>query len=60
MAETFTCDTCHRTFDKEWSDEEARAETVEIFGESNEDDACICDDCWREMMGLPPLPDPPQ
>ena len=52
----FTCAMCNETFTKARSDEEALAETAEIFGAEslNEPLDVVCDDCWRQMMGLPP------
>lgn len=53
MAETYTCDQCHGTFDEGWSDEEANAEALENFGVANAsrntDMARICDDCYKAM-----------
>lgn len=50
--ETFTCAACHGTFPKGWSDEEALAESVDVFGVAlpTEDQAVICDDCYKQMM----------
>lgn len=54
--ETFTCDRCHQTFDKGWSDAEAEAEAVEQFGEyAKLPRAVVCDDCYRKMNAeIPP------
>lgn len=47
--DTFTCDQCGGTFDKEWSDEEAHAEAVELWGEVPEDKAVVCGDCFQML-----------
>lgn len=48
---TYTCDECGETFTAEWSDEEARAEFRQTFGrEKTDDDAEVCDDCYKEIM----------
>ncbi len=58
MADTYTCDHCHQTFEKEWSDEDASAESLEQFGVDITTDpsmAIVCDDCYRMMIAeLPP------
>lgn len=48
----FKCAMCGGVFEKGWTDEEATAEAVSIFGEHREDDAIVCDDCWNEFMGI--------
>ena len=55
----FTCEGCGQTFEKEWSDSEAMAESREIFGDNwkQEDLAVICDDCFKGL-GLAPEPKP--
>jgi hypothetical protein len=51
MTEQFTCAVCQGTFDKGWSDEEARQERTEIFGEwKDEDCVVVCDDCYVKPM----------
>ena len=48
---TFTCDNCHQTFDKERTDEEALAESQKIFGVvPEEEQTTVCDECYNEMM----------
>ena len=48
--DTFTCDVCHGTFTKAWSDAEAAAEHTEVFGTPPEpDDPTLCDDCYRDF-----------
>jgi hypothetical protein len=55
---TFTCSLCAETYEKARSDDEAMEESQEIFGEYGAEDlAAVCDPCWREMMGLPPVED---
>lgn len=50
---TFECALCHRTFETEWSDADAQAEYERAFGRTptDEDDAVVCDDCYRGVMG---------
>ncbi len=56
MPDTYQCAACDGVFDKCWSDDEAAAERDENFpGLEPEDQAVVCDDCYRKMMGLPPL-----
>ncbi len=56
MPDTYQCDACGGVFDKAWSDEEAGAERDKNFpGLEPEDQAVVCDDCYRKMMGLPTL-----
>ena len=52
VPETFVCAACHGTFPKGWSDEEALAESVDVFGVAlpAEDQAVVCDDCYKQMM----------
>jgi len=53
MADEYTCAMCGGTFEKAWSDDEARAEFAEEFPEASGDDAeVVCDDCYRQMMGF--------
>jgi hypothetical protein len=56
MSETYTCAACGETYEKEWSDEEARDEAEAIWGaEELEDVVVICDDCFkRGMAKVPP------
>lgn len=50
----YRCDCCGGIFDKGWSDEEARAEAEQQFGEAlhaeGEPPALVCDDCYNEIM----------
>jgi hypothetical protein len=51
----YFCEQCRMTFPKGWSDEEQAAEAAENFpGLPPEHAAVVCDDCYREIMGLPP------
>ncbi len=57
MAETYTCAACGGTFDKEWSDEEAFAESRETFGVDITHDptmAVLCDDCYQALATAMP------
>lgn len=48
---TFTCAACGGTFPKARSDEEAKAESEENFGEIPEEEvSVICGDCYEIMM----------
>lgn len=47
---TFTCEGCGGVFVRSWSNEEAAAETVEVFGaEALDDVAIVCEACWQAM-----------
>jgi hypothetical protein len=45
----FSCEMCGGTFPKAWSDEEAEAEYVRLFGgdPKKDDVAVICEVCFR-------------
>jgi hypothetical protein len=46
----YTCECCGGTFEKGWSDEEMRLESVEKFPElKDEDAAVVCDDCYKKI-----------
>lgn len=48
---TFTCAKCAGIFEATRSDEEALAESHQIFGEmAREDLAIVCESCWRELF----------
>jgi len=49
---TFTCEGCGGTFESEWSEDEARAEQVEVFGFTLPKQECclLCDDCYAAFM----------
>lgn len=58
MADTFTCANCGGAFEKDWTDEEAVAESVLVFGDLEPDDqAIVCDDCYVMMTELLPPAD---
>jgi hypothetical protein len=49
----FTCDHCHETFDKAWTDEEARAEADHLWRDEQAKGmgmATICEDCFVAFM----------
>ena len=50
MADTYTCSSCGRTFEKEWSDEQAMQEYEEMWGNYSGETAVVCDDCWHYIM----------
>lgn len=51
IADKFTCAECGGTFEKKWSDEEARAERKKLFPHlTDEDAAVICDDCFEKIV----------
>lgn len=45
--EQFSCAQCGGTFDKGWSDEEAEAEAMGLWGEISS--VVVCDDCFQQM-----------
>lgn len=46
--EMYRCAACGHEFEKEWSDEEAMAESKLLWGDLPEKDLCvICDDCFE-------------
>jgi DNA-directed RNA polymerase subunit RPC12/RpoP len=48
----YDCAMCRKHFLPAWTDEEGRAEQRENFPECpiSEDDAVVCDDCYRKIM----------
>ena len=51
-ADTFDCVACAQTFQKDWTDDEALAESVEVFGEIPVKDRCVvCDNCYKALRG---------
>ena len=56
MTDTYTCEMCGGAFTDGWSDTEANAEALAIWGVANaserDDMAVICDDCWH-IIGPP-------
>jgi len=56
MSDTYTCAACDGVFSFDWTEEEALAEKEKNWGDMPiEDMAIVCDDCYREMMGLAPV-----
>jgi hypothetical protein len=55
MSGTYTCDSCRKTFESEWTDEEAAAEAEDLFPGmdiTNRAEArVVCDDCFQHIMG---------
>ena len=50
-AETYACAACGETFEKAWTDDEAKAEAKELWGDIPEDQmVIICDDCHKRGM----------
>lgn len=47
----FRCARCLQVFVKGWSDEEAAAESLEVFGPTapEEEEALLCDPCFKEF-----------
>jgi hypothetical protein len=57
MAEKYTCAACGGTFSKGWSEEEALAESRDVFGVDPAQDptmAVVCDDCYKAMTAVIP------
>lgn len=58
--DTYVCENCGGTFESDWGEDEALAETSQLFGflPVEDDRAVICDDCfkqfrvWAEKQGL--------
>ena len=52
VGESFTCARCGVTFTKGWSDEEALAEAVDLFGPGivADDQEVVCDDCYEVIV----------
>jgi len=51
--DTFTCALCHETFDKAWSDEEALAESHDLWPQEHIDGVdmdVVCDDCHHGVL----------
>jgi hypothetical protein len=48
---TFTCAGCHCTFQQGWTDADAVAEELVVFGTAHRsDDVVLCDDCYAELL----------
>ena len=52
MTREFTCDGCGEVFESAWSQEEAEAEALKLFGELPQEDnrGSLCDDCYKEFI----------
>jgi rubredoxin len=50
---TYRCAECGGVFEAEWTDEEAKAELKENFGDFPLE-LCeeVCDDCYKKIMGM--------
>jgi hypothetical protein len=50
----FKCENCNNTFEKGWSDKEAKAEMKKNkFDKYPEDEmAIVCDDCYKKLMKI--------
>lgn len=47
----FTCSVCKETFSKGWSDEEAKVEAQENFGDLTQSpQEVVCDACYQKFM----------
>lgn len=44
---TFTCCECGQTYEKDWPDEDALAESDALWGQMDTEWAIICDDCFK-------------
>jgi hypothetical protein len=55
VSDTFTCENCGETYDKQWSDEEAAAEAEGLFPGLDitdpEEAGMVCDSCFKAIMG---------
>lgn len=50
MGEEYTCAMCQGIFGKTASEEEAKAELKEFFGDVPVEDCdIVCDDCWEKI-----------
>jgi len=49
---SYKCSECGGTFESGWTEEEALAEFRQTFGrEKRDDDAEVCDECYKAIMG---------
>jgi uncharacterized protein with PIN domain len=46
----YRCENCLEIYEKDWSDEEAQAEYEQNFPNSGEEQAIVCDDCYKKMI----------
>jgi hypothetical protein len=54
MSTSFTCYVCHGTFEKAWTDEEARAEAAALWTPEElavEGTAETCEECFQAFLG---------
>jgi hypothetical protein len=50
MSREYTCAHCRRTFIGDWSEEEAKADLKEYFGDIPLSECVqVCDDCYQKM-----------
>lgn len=47
--QVYRCAACHEQFEAAWSDEEALAETQQLFGDAPMPTSIVCDDCFEAM-----------
>ena len=46
----YQCEICMGIFEKGWSDEEAKQEALDIWGEiPNEERGLVCDECFKKI-----------
>ena len=47
---TYTCAMCGEAFNEGWTDEEAMAESVAVFGKLRPEELdVVCDDCYQKI-----------
>lgn len=48
----FRCELCKGTYEKAWSDEEAKKEAKDLWSKDPErvDMAIVCDDCYKKFI----------
>jgi len=49
QGDEYTCELCGETYEATTDADEADQEYREYFGEPQEDDHIICDDCWKKI-----------
>lgn len=50
MGKLYTCAECGGEFESDWTEEEAQAERLALFGDVPEEDMeQVCDDCFRDL-----------
>jgi hypothetical protein len=52
VSDEFTCEHCGRTYEKAWSDEEARAEMDVLFRmlSGRVPESVLCDECHADLL----------